>query len=373
MRLLVVIAHYFGPRDPHSNHAVLGSYLEPLGRIAALNEAIVCLHRNFGPHRNALNGAAIATLDAGNTIDIVIVTMRERNVLSDLGIAEGIYAVHHVDGAPSRIPFHARGLMKERAGDYDFYCFMEDDLAIHDPDFFAKLIWFQAQFGPRALLAPTRVETAFTGTPAKIVIDPELGPRDTAPFRRPGQHTQISAPWHGATRGFALPSNPHAGAFFLTRAQLALWIADPSFDDGDASWIGPLESAATLGIGKVFDIYKATTPDPFFLEIHHYGTAYAARHPPHGRRYGEPPLLAIAQNALRAAMDGPGGERADTIAGLMATQRGTATLVEHVARITAAAAADLRVEQRSQLRSLRWLAGSMLAELRRRLRASRQG
>lgn len=372
MRLLVVIAHYFGPRDPDSNHAVLGSYLEPLGRIAALNEAIVCLHRNFGPHRNALDGGAIATPDAGNTIDIVIVTMRDRNVLSDLGIADGIYAVHYVDGAPSRIPFHAQRLMKRRAGDYDFYCFMEDDLAIHDPDFFAKLTWFQAQFGPRALLAPTRVESAFTGTPAKIVIDPELGPQHTAPFRRAGQRVEIAAQWHGAARGFALPTNPHAGAFFLTRAQLALWIAEPSFDDGDASWIGPLESAATLGVGKVFDIYKATTPDPFFLEIHHYGTAYAARHPPQGRRYGEPPLLAIAQNAMRALMDGgAGGEGAQGIAGLIAQQRSAGTLAEHVAQITTAA--DMRhPEQHGQTRSLRLLAGLLLAELRRRLRSPRK-
>lgn len=373
MRLLAVIAHYFGPRDPHSNHAVLGSYLEPLGRIAALNEAIVCLHRNFGPHRNALDGGAIATPDAANTIDIVIVTMRDRNILSDLGLAAETYSVHYVDGAPSRIPFHAQRLMKQRAEDYDFYCFMEDDLAIHDPEFFAKLAWFQAQFGPRALLAPTRVETAFTGTPAKIVIDPELGAEHTAPFRRPGQRAEIAAQWHGVKRGFALPSNPHAGAFFLTRAQLALWIAAPSFDDGDASWIGPLESAATLSVGKVFDIYKATTPDPFFLEIHHYGTAYAARHPPQGRRYGEPPLLAIAQSALRAAMDHEPGGDADGIAALIAKQRGTATLVEHVAQLTSAAAADMRLEQRSQRRSLRWLAGSLLAELRRRLLRSGEG
>lgn len=368
MRLLVVISHYFGPRDPQSNHAVLGSYIEPLGRIAALNEAIVCLHRNFGPHRNALDGGAIATPGAAPaTIDIVIVAMRDRNVLSDLGIAPGTYSVHYVDGAPSRIPFHARRLMKQRAADYHFYCFMEDDLAIHDPEFFAKLLWFQAQFGPRALLAPTRVETAFTGTPAKIVIDPELGTQHTAPFRRPGQRAEIAAQWHGAERGFALPTNPHAAAFFLTPAQLALWIADPSFDDDDASWIGPLESAATLGIGKVFDIYKATTPDPFFLEIHHYGTAYAARHPPQGRRYGEPPLLAIAQNAMRAVMEGgPGGGTADGIAALIAKQQSAGTLVEHVARITTAAD-ELYHERQLQGRSLRWLTGSLLAELRRRL------
>src|SRR5208282_2743580 len=107
----------------------------------------------------------------------------------------------------------------------------------------------------------------------------------------------------GRSQIFHLPSNPHAGSFFLTQEQMAYWVKQPSFDDRDTSFAGPLESALTLSVGKVFDIYKSARPDPFFLEIHHFGVRYAAQATPPGLRRGEPPLLAIAQNALRAAID----------------------------------------------------------------------
>jgi hypothetical protein len=375
MRILAIIPHYFGPRDPDSRHDVLGSYLEPLSRIAALNEAVVCLHRNFGPYRTRYFGEAIIAEGAApNVIDIVIVAMRERNLLADIGIAPELYAIEYVAGAPSRIPFHAQRLMKERAGRYDFYCYLEDDMAIHDPAFFAKLTWFQQQFGPTALLAPTRVETGFTGTPGKVVIDPELGEDMFRPFRRAGQRSELQASWNGVPCRFELPSNPHAAAFFLTREQLDYWIAQPSFDDGDDFWVGPLESAATLSVGKVFDIYKATRPDPFFLEIHHYGTVYASRHPPAGRRYGEPPLLAIAQNAVRALA---AGNSADTfpggVAAMLAKMQAPGTMAEVLGQATGAAHEQLShavrtvQEHQQRSRSLRWLLRTTLAELHRRI------
>jgi len=96
----------------------------------------------------------------------------------------------------------------------------------------------------------------------------------------------------------------------VTGEQLAYWVKQPTFDDRDASWSGPIESATTLSTGKVFDIYKPVAPDPFFLEVQHWGTRYASQNPPDGRRYGEPPLLAIAQNALRAAVSA-GGDSLD--------------------------------------------------------------
>ncbi len=301
MRLLVVIPHYFGARDPANNSPVIGAYIEPLSRIAALSETIASLTRHFGPCRTTHDGGEVPSAERGNVLDVVIVAMRGHNVLAELGLDPAAYSVEYVDGPPAQIPYFVQPVMKARLGRYDFYCLIEDDLAIHDPDFFAKLAWFQQSFGPRALLAPTRVETAYTGTPAKIIVDPPLPEHLRAPFRRPGQRAELSAVWHGDEWHFGLPANPHAASFFLTQEQLAYWVAQPHFDDRDASWVGPVESAVSLGIGKTFDIYKAVSPDPFFLEIHHYGTALAGRGAPSGRRYGEPPLLAIAQGAVRAA------------------------------------------------------------------------
>lgn len=303
MRLFVVIPHYFGSGDAANSSPLSSSYLDPLSRIAALNDAIVSLHRNFGPYRNTIEGTELQPPGGAelNVIDIVILAMRDRHVLPHLGLDSGTYSVEYVEGAPTQIPFHAQRLMRDRLGQYDFYCVIEHDIAIHDPAFFEKLAWFQSSFGLRALLAPTRVETASTGTPGKVIVDPVLHPNSTAPFRREGQRPELRGVWNGRDHRFELPSNPHASCFFLTQAQLSYWVAQPTFDDGDDSWVGPIESAVTLGVGKAFDIYKCVSPDPFFLEVHHFGTLFASVNPPKGRRYGEPPLLAIAQNAMRVA------------------------------------------------------------------------
>ena len=86
--------------------------------------------------------------------------------------------------------FQVQRIFRERFGAYDFYCYMEDDLNIHDAAFFDKLIWFQQNFGPRTLLQPVRYEMPATGSPVKCIVDPELSQSRYAPFRRAGQRRQ---------------------------------------------------------------------------------------------------------------------------------------------------------------------------------------
>jgi hypothetical protein len=68
--------------------------------------------------------------------------------------------------------------------------------------------------------------------------------------------------------------NPHAGCYFLNGEQMREWASKPYFLDRDTNFIGPLESAATLGIMKTFRIYKTAGPDASFLEIQHFGTTF---------------------------------------------------------------------------------------------------
>jgi hypothetical protein len=304
MRVLVVIPHYFGPSHPDNNLPAIGSYIEPLGRIAALNELIVGLHRHFGPRRHVFDGTSIAAEAEmpERVLDIVVLATRGNELLAELGLAPGTFETEYVECKPPYIAFHAQRVLRERLGRYDFYCFMEDDLVIHDPAFFDKLTWFQQSFGPKTLLMPVRYELPATGIPAKVVVDAELADGLYEPFRRPGQHQELEGVWNGRAQVFRLPTNPHSGSFFLTREQMEYWVKHPMFDDRNETWMGPIESAGTLSVGRVFDIYKPLRPDPFFLELHHFGTRYASKSPPDGRRYGEPPLLAIAQNALRAVL-----------------------------------------------------------------------
>jgi hypothetical protein len=68
--------------------------------------------------------------------------------------------------------------------------------------------------------------------------------------------------------------NPHSGCYFLTGEQMAHWARQPHFLDRDISFIGPLESAATLGILQTFSIYKSAVEHAGFLEIQHYDTRF---------------------------------------------------------------------------------------------------
>jgi hypothetical protein len=52
------------------------------------------------------------------------------------------------------------------------------------------------------------------------------------------------------------------------------WSRSPEFLDRDASFIGPLESGATLGISRCFSVYKPASEYASFLEVRHDGDRY---------------------------------------------------------------------------------------------------
>ena len=52
------------------------------------------------------------------------------------------------------------------------------------------------------------------------------------------------------------------------------WASQPDFLDRDTSFIGPLESAATLGIMRNFKVYKPVSAYANFLEIQHFGSNF---------------------------------------------------------------------------------------------------
>ena len=304
MRILIVIPHYFGPSQPE--YASLGSYTDRLSRIAAFTETIVALHRHFGSNWRTVEGRRVeGALNNGHHYDvrIVVLTLPNANILNELKLAPGTIEVRCVECEPAWIPMQVPKVLAANLGAFDFYCYLEDDLAIHDPLFFSKLLWFQKTFGLTSLLAPVRFEMSSSETLAKVIVDPELPDRYLPPFRRPGQAQAIVGTWEGIRQEFQLPKNPHAASFFLTQEQMAHWVKHPTFDDQDASWVGPIESVATLSIGKVFDIYKPSNPDPFFLELQHFGCRYARRSAPNDENYGDVPLLTIAQDGERALLD----------------------------------------------------------------------
>jgi hypothetical protein len=358
MRILVTIAHYFKQSGESTWYTGLGSSSSPLPKVAALNAQIVALHRYFGPRRLSFNPADPQGQSAANThtLDIVVMSKRNANLLDWIGIDAKTYSVDYFDGPPLMLPFEAQRIMRERVGQYDLYAYMEDDLIVDDPAFFAKIAWFASEFGPRAVLLPIRYEMASTGTPAKVSLSIHLSKEQTAPFERAEFARVVKGQWNGTEQTFRIPNNPHAGCYVLTDEQLRVWIAQPSFYDRDASWIDPLVSGATYALGKPFGLYMPAEPDPWFLQIEHFGARLAMRLNIDGQVFGEPLLLALAE----AAQSDAGGP----IKALASVGKIGDSLVER-----AAEAAQLREELRtlraSRSRLFKTLLATMLHKARR--------
>ena len=84
----------------------------------------------------------------------------------------------------------------------------------------------------------------------------------------------FAAPYPGCTVYFESPKNPHSGCFVLSSSQLKAWTSSSHWLDGDASFVSPLESAATLGIAKTFRLYKPVMAMGSWLELQHWGRSF---------------------------------------------------------------------------------------------------
>ena len=158
---------------------------------------------------------------------------------------------------------------------YDLYGYIEDDLIIHDPWFFHKVKGFVDQAGEDCILLPQRYELLpIPGQIDKLYIDGALPEADRVVWlSKPAPQLQISLPFLGRLT-FESPLNPHAGCFALTRDQLEHWTKQSWWLDHDCSFITPLESAATLGLMKTFQIYKPCFSQAMWLEAQHWGTSF---------------------------------------------------------------------------------------------------
>ncbi len=248
-------------------------------RVIALNEQIVALRRNFGASRSIGPQTELARYPQSKCeIDIVIVTMANANVLDLIQIDPAEYSVELFTGEPLMLSFETQRVARERAKGYDIIGMMEDDLIIHDPTFFEKLRWFGAQFGPRYVLQPQRVEVSRAGRIGKMLIEPTLR-RPHAEFEHPDAPTELTARFLDRDLKFTRATNPHSGTWFLTAEQFALWEKQPYFYDRVAGWVGPLESAATRGLAMTFPVYRCAS-DAYFLEVEHFGVRFANTHSP---------------------------------------------------------------------------------------------
>ena len=175
---------------------------------------------------------------------------------------------------PLLLGFECHAALSERLGAYDYYAYLEDDLIVRDPWFFVKLAWFTGHVGEEALLQPNRYEFSADGPIPKAYIDGDIVERATVAFQNVAEVPRVLGEALGVRVEFRRALNPHSGAFFLTAGQMAHWVRQPTFLDRDVRFIGPLESAASLGVMRTFRVYKPAPENANFLEIEHFGTGF---------------------------------------------------------------------------------------------------
>jgi hypothetical protein len=288
MRILFAIPHYFAP-------AAGGNYgserTAPEARARVTRLCVASLWQTFSEAQSLADGYRQAFVPANPglsaAVTVALCTAGDSHLIPHL---EGC-AFHHIrtEAEPRHLGFECHKVLRSGLGQYDYFGYLEDDLRLTDALFFVKLAWFNAQFGDPAVLQPNRFELAGAPAPYKLYIDGN--PRDPTlgAVQRSDGEPRIAASAFGRSTAFQRVDNPHSGCFFLSAAQLARWAAQPDFAVPSAAYIGPLESAATLGVMRHFQIYKPARENAAFLEIEHLDPRYLGRH--FNPVAGDPPRL----------------------------------------------------------------------------------
>ena len=277
MRILVAIVHHWNPAGG-GVHASLRPDFRP--RKQALQQQLLALRR-LGPVQGTVDFTSLhfkpVNEELGHLIDIRLITDGQNTVINHL---EEPYKTFFKEVPTNpKTSFHLgfeaqKFLASELDKNYDLYCYLEDDLVIHDPLLLHKILWFNKELGDDKLVLPHRVE--FLNYPnfvQKLYID---GPLDDNILKDliPNPPQPLLAGTAAGRIKYESPLNPHSGCFFLTNSQLDYWQKQPSWQDGDITYVSPLESAATLGIAKNFILYKPTYPYAGWMEIQHWGGSF---------------------------------------------------------------------------------------------------
>lgn len=283
MKILVTIPHF---HNPDGNGAYGSTGAESARRAEALSRTISGLRQTLGPRQAFLyclhehiqgrgNGRLVkVNSQAAEILDIVVCTAGDRHLVEKLSVPRSAFHHQPVNTDPMKIGFACQQVLRSCLGKYDFYCYLEDDLWLSDPMFLSKIGWFTENFGDDVLLLPHRFEVASGHPLEKLYIDGPVRPDFTAKWQDVGDRRLLEADFLGKRVAFERWSNPHSGCFFLGAAQMEKWASAPWFGDGDSSFAGPLESAASLGIMKTFRIHKPAYENAGFLEIQHAHNRY---------------------------------------------------------------------------------------------------
>jgi len=274
VKILVTIPHFFGPNffgpDGDEYGSTKGNVEK---RVNALRSAILSFVRIFGYKQNIYdigkNSVYPANRREHSDVTVFICTSKNFHLLDHLNDEKIKFNNVSTDMDPKYLGLACHSIMRDFKGKFDYFCYMEDDIIIQDPFFFNKLRWFNQKMGNDYVLQPNRYEISDKGVMEKLYMDGALPEYCTKPYNDLSLLQDIYLEYLDTKIKFHASSNPHSGCFFLTMDQFENWSSQPYFLDSDISFLGPLESFATLGILKCFKPYKASPEYADFFEVLH--------------------------------------------------------------------------------------------------------
>ncbi len=276
-RVLFTIAHYYAASRDGKYGSTRAS--ARAGRRDALARTIAGLHATVAQPQALVDGPrhgfAAANDGDATEVDVVVCTTGEDHLVGDLDLPAGSFRHHRTTAQPQFLGYECHAVLRDQLPAHDWFCYLEDDIAIEDPLFFNKLDWFAGWAGDDSVLQPNRFETSDEGPVRRLYIDGEPVTPDRVGYIPDLSERQwISAETLGRQMWFGRVVNAHSGCFFLTRSQMERWSAQPDFLSRETAFVGPLESAATLGLLRHFRTYKPTRSNAAFLEVRHLHRRY---------------------------------------------------------------------------------------------------
>ena len=273
MKVLLAIPHVFAPKEG-SLYSSQTESKRQLKQDALFNATIGNLnrhrkrhlvHASLGIGQEVVNREL--STEAGIEISIQLFSPPGANLADNLPDDPDLHVIDPRVSDNTQIPITASRKLLEQADDYDLVGYLEDDLLISDPEFFAKILYLDQNTDQNYAFLPHRCEHIPGRGDVILSGDPDGGRPDL--FWDTGE--TINIPWPLGNRRFYRATNPHSGCYFLSRRQALnvrdFWVQKNWRPDWNLS--GPLEQA---GSGMLLPVMRVMKPVPEhyrFLMVRH--------------------------------------------------------------------------------------------------------
>lgn len=270
-----MIPHYYrgmGSQTRYASHAAN----KREQRIEALDRLIFNIHALFGGRHLAVldhadKAAQLGRVQSISSIeyDIVVCTTGHHHLVHDISCPSVYFQHHPVKSEPIWLGLATQQAMAEQCGRYDYYCYLEDDIILHDPYFFLKLQAFNSKSTPRQLLLPQRYELPWISGRLRKHYYTKLY-SDYAQWRQSERPDRFCLDFLGCSIELEQPGLIHAGCYFLTAEQFEFLVRKPEYGSSDGIPIDrALDLAATRAIASHFMVYKPSCNNLDFFEVEH--------------------------------------------------------------------------------------------------------